>query len=71
MTAVADFSSLSLGSLNTCYLTNASCVDLSSFLQVSQTLKELFVFANSLGDTGVQHLCEGLWHVNGMIKNLV
>ncbi|KAB0338276.1 hypothetical protein FD755_025297 [Muntiacus reevesi] len=45
--------------LNTCYLTNASCVDLSSFLQVSQTLKELF------------HLCEGLWHANGIIKNLV
>lgn len=48
MTAVADFSFLSLGSLNTCYLTDGSCVYLFSFLQVSQTLKELFVFANSL-----------------------
>ncbi|OWJ99607.1 hypothetical protein Celaphus_00009774, partial [Cervus elaphus hippelaphus] len=37
----------------------------------TRTLKELFVFANSLGDTGVQHLCEGLWHANGIIKNLV
>ncbi|KAB1251080.1 NACHT protein; LRR and PYD domains-containing protein 12, partial [Camelus dromedarius] len=57
--------------LSTCYLTGASCVELSSFLQVSQTLKELFVFANALGDTGVQHLCEGLQHANGVIENLV
>ncbi|ELR46190.1 hypothetical protein M91_10080, partial [Bos mutus] len=57
--------------LNTCYLTDASCVYLFSLLQVSQTLKELFVFANSLRDTGVQHLCEGLCHVNSIIKNLV
>lgn len=71
MTAVADFSFLSLGSLNTCYLTDGSCVYLFSFLQVSQTLKELFVFANSLRNTGVQHLCEGLCLVNGITKNLV
>ncbi|XP_006142885.1 NACHT, LRR and PYD domains-containing protein 3 [Tupaia chinensis] len=57
--------------LSTCYLTQASCVELSSFLQVSQTLKELFVFANALGDTGVQHLCEGLQHAKGIIENLV
>ncbi|ELK10200.1 NACHT, LRR and PYD domains-containing protein 12 [Pteropus alecto] len=44
--------------LSTCYLTDASCVELSSVLQVSQTLKELFVFTNALGDTRVQHLCE-------------
>lgn len=71
MTAVADSPSLSLGSLSTCSLTDASCVELSSFLQVSQTLKELFVFANALGDTGVQHLCEGLHHPSGTIQNLV
>lgn len=60
MTRVANISSFSLGSLSTCYLTDASCVELSSVLQVSQTLKELFVFTNALGDTRVQHLCEGL-----------
>ncbi|XP_058147471.1 NACHT, LRR and PYD domains-containing protein 12 isoform X2 [Dasypus novemcinctus] len=57
--------------LSTCYLTDVSCLELSSFLQVSQTLKELFVFANSLGDMGVQHLCEGLRHTKGIIENLV
>uniref|UniRef100_A0A2K5D2Y0 NACHT domain-containing protein n=1 Tax=Aotus nancymaae TaxID=37293 RepID=A0A2K5D2Y0_AOTNA len=57
--------------LSTCHLTDASCVELSSFLQVSQTLKELFMFANVLGDTGVQHLCKGLKHTKGVIENLV
>jgi hypothetical protein len=38
---------------------------------VSQTIKELFVYGNVLGDTGVQHLCEGLLHVKGVIENLV
>lgn len=68
---MAHFSSFSLGSLSTCHLTDASCVELSSFLQVSQTLKELIVFANALGDTGVQHLCGGLRHTKGIIENLV
>ncbi|XP_078219134.1 NACHT, LRR and PYD domains-containing protein 12 [Callithrix jacchus] len=58
-------------SLSTCHLTDASCVELSSFLQVNQTLKELFMFANVLGDTGVQHLCKGLQHTKGVIENLV
>ncbi|KAG8509333.1 NACHT, LRR and PYD domains-containing protein 12, partial [Galemys pyrenaicus] len=57
--------------LSTCHLTDASCVELSSFLEVNQTLKELFVFANPLGDTGVQHLCEGLRHTKGVVSNLV
>ncbi|XP_062940930.1 ribonuclease inhibitor-like, partial [Cynocephalus volans] len=57
--------------LSTCYHTDASCVELSSFLQVSQTLKELFVFAGVLGDTGVQHLCEGLQHAKGIIEYFV
>ncbi|XP_032106779.1 NACHT, LRR and PYD domains-containing protein 3 [Sapajus apella] len=57
--------------LSTCHLTDASCVELASFLQVSQTLKELFMFANVLGDTGVQHLCKGLQHTKGVIENLV
>uniref|UniRef100_A0A2K5YMS2 NACHT domain-containing protein n=1 Tax=Mandrillus leucophaeus TaxID=9568 RepID=A0A2K5YMS2_MANLE len=57
--------------LSTCHSTDASCVELSSFLQVSQALKELFVFANVLGDTGVQHLCEGLQHTKGIIENLL
>lgn len=71
MTRVANISSFSLGSLSTCYLTDASCVELSSVLQVSQTLKELFVFTHALGDTRVQHLCEGLWHRKGTVENLV
>lgn len=57
--------------LSKCNLTDASCVELSSFLQVSRTLKELFVFANVLGDTGVKHLCEGLLRAKGVIENLV
>ncbi|XP_042546009.1 NACHT, LRR and PYD domains-containing protein 3-like [Dipodomys spectabilis] len=57
--------------LSKCCLTDASCVDLSSFLRRSLTLKELFVFANVLGDTGVQHLCEGVLHTNSIIENLV
>ncbi|XP_057169563.1 NACHT, LRR and PYD domains-containing protein 12-like isoform X2 [Ursus arctos] len=57
--------------LSTCYLTDASCMELSPFLQVSQTLKELLVFANALGDTGVQHLCESLRHAKGILENLV
>ncbi|KAM6143578.1 LOW QUALITY PROTEIN: NACHT, LRR and PYD domains-containing protein 12-like [Erethizon dorsatum] len=57
--------------LSKCYLTDASCVELSSFLKVRQTLKELFVFANVLGDIGVQHLCEGLLHAKCTIENLV
>nr|XP_035933622.1 ribonuclease inhibitor-like [Halichoerus grypus] len=40
-------------------------------LKLSQPLKELFVFANALGDTGVQHLCEGLQHAKGIVKTLV
>ncbi|XP_058514642.1 NACHT, LRR and PYD domains-containing protein 12 isoform X1 [Ochotona princeps] len=57
--------------LSTCCLTDASCAELSSYLQVNQTLKELFVFANVLGDTGVRRLCEGLKHTRSMIRNLV
>ncbi|XP_017658622.2 NACHT, LRR and PYD domains-containing protein 12 [Nannospalax galili] len=57
--------------LSNCHLTDASCVELSSFLQVSQTLKELFVFGNVLGDTGVHHLCEGLLHAKDTTENLV
>ncbi|XP_060039159.1 NACHT, LRR and PYD domains-containing protein 12-like isoform X5 [Erinaceus europaeus] len=57
--------------LSTCSLTDASCVELSSFLQVNRTLKELFVFANALGDSGVRHLCKGLLRTKGIIENLV
>uniref|UniRef100_M3XXJ0 NACHT domain-containing protein n=1 Tax=Mustela putorius furo TaxID=9669 RepID=M3XXJ0_MUSPF len=57
--------------LSTCYLPDASCMELSSFLHVSQTLKELFAFANAVGDTGVQLLCEGLQHAKTILQNLV
>uniref|UniRef100_A0A452U1H0 NACHT, LRR and PYD domains-containing protein 12-like n=1 Tax=Ursus maritimus TaxID=29073 RepID=A0A452U1H0_URSMA len=44
-----------------CLISPASCGALAAVL-MSQTLKELLVFANALGDTGVQHLCESLRH---------
>ncbi|XP_059761383.1 NACHT, LRR and PYD domains-containing protein 12 [Balaenoptera ricei] len=46
--------------LKICHLTAAACEDLASTFSVNQSLMELDLSLNDLGDPGVLQLCEGL-----------
>ncbi|XP_057568754.1 NACHT, LRR and PYD domains-containing protein 12 [Hippopotamus amphibius kiboko] len=56
--------------LKICHLTAAACEDLASTLSVNQSLMELDLSLNDLGDPGVLQLCEGLKHPQCKLQTL-
>ncbi|XP_036600416.1 NACHT, LRR and PYD domains-containing protein 12 isoform X2 [Trichosurus vulpecula] len=56
--------------LDSCCLSGAACKDLASALGANQTLRELYLTNNTLGDTGVQLLCERLSQPNCRLRTL-
>lgn len=53
-----------------CDLTVSSCRDLCRILQAKETLKELSLTGNSLGDEGAQLLCESLLQPSCQLESL-
>ncbi|XP_068112322.1 NACHT, LRR and PYD domains-containing protein 3-like isoform X2 [Hyperolius riggenbachi] len=56
--------------LNDCSLTSASCVDLSSVIILSRSLKGLRITENSLLDSDLKHLRESIRHPGCVLQDL-
>ncbi|XP_027715837.1 NACHT, LRR and PYD domains-containing protein 12-like isoform X2 [Vombatus ursinus] len=56
--------------LDSCCLSGAACRDLASALGANQTLRELYLTNNALGDLGVQLLCERLSQPSCRLRTL-